>query len=167
MASPRTVKEVLKLTGRIAAHNRFISKATNNVCPSSRHWSRHLVGWTSVRKPSKNSSNTWAIHPSWVIQGRRKLEFTLVSVSYSYECCLDSRRRQKIAPNLLCQPGLPRGRSQIPTQREDFIRFDCNFTQAAPQLPSEPYLGDDWSTYKEVNEQARGCKKDDPMGYWA
>ena len=29
MASPRTVKEVQKLTGRIAALNRFVSRATN------------------------------------------------------------------------------------------------------------------------------------------
>ena len=33
MTSPKTVKEVQKLTGRIAALNRFISKATNKCLP--------------------------------------------------------------------------------------------------------------------------------------
>ena len=33
MASPRTVKEVQKLTGRIAALNRFVSRATNKCLP--------------------------------------------------------------------------------------------------------------------------------------
>ena len=33
MTSPRTVKEVQKLTGRIAALNRFISKATDKCLP--------------------------------------------------------------------------------------------------------------------------------------
>ena len=33
MASPRTVKEVLKLTRRISALNRFVSKATNKCLP--------------------------------------------------------------------------------------------------------------------------------------
>ena len=33
MTSPRTVKEVQKLTGRIAAFNRFISKATDKCLP--------------------------------------------------------------------------------------------------------------------------------------
>ena len=33
MTSPRTVKEVQKLTGRIAALNRFVSKATNKCLP--------------------------------------------------------------------------------------------------------------------------------------
>ena len=33
MASPRTVKEVQKLTGRIAALNRFVSRTTNKCLP--------------------------------------------------------------------------------------------------------------------------------------
>ena len=33
MVSPRTVKEVQKLTGRIATHNRFVSKATDKCLP--------------------------------------------------------------------------------------------------------------------------------------
>ena len=33
MASPRTVKEVQKLTGRIAALNRFVSRVTNKCLP--------------------------------------------------------------------------------------------------------------------------------------
>ena len=33
MTSPRTVKEVQKLTGRIAALNRFISRATDKCLP--------------------------------------------------------------------------------------------------------------------------------------
>ena len=51
--------------------------------------------------------------------------------------------------------------------REDCTHFDCSFTQVAPLFPDEPYLGDDKLTYKEVNEQARGCRKDDPVGYQA
>ena len=33
MVSPKTVKEVQKLTGRIAALNKFVSKATNKCLP--------------------------------------------------------------------------------------------------------------------------------------
>ena len=33
MTSPKTVKEVQKLTGRIATLNRFVSKATNKCLP--------------------------------------------------------------------------------------------------------------------------------------
>ena len=37
MVSPKTVKEVQKLTGRIGALNRFVLKATDKCLPSSRH----------------------------------------------------------------------------------------------------------------------------------
>ena len=33
MASPKTMKEVQKLTGRIAALNRFVSRATDKCLP--------------------------------------------------------------------------------------------------------------------------------------
>ena len=36
--------------------------------------------------------------------------------------------------------------------------------KAAPILPGESYPNDDGPTYKEVNEQVRGCKKDDSVG---
>ena len=39
--------------------------------------------------------------------------------------------------------------------------------QATPLFPGEPYLGDDEPTYKEGDEQARDCRKDDLVGYWA
>ena len=97
------------------------------------------------------------------IQGRRRLVFILSSVSYNCERNFDSRREHKIALGLLRQLGLPKGRSQIPTDREYCICFDCSLTQAAPLLLGEPYLGDDELTNKEVNEQARGCRKDDPV----
>ena len=88
------------------------------------------------------------------VQGGRKPVFILGSVSHSYECCLDLGRGQKTTPNLLCQPGLPRGRSQIPKHREDCIRFDCSFMQVAPLFLGKSYLGDDGPTYKEGDEQA-------------
>lgn len=43
MASPKTVKEVQKLTGRIAALNRFISKAMNKCLPFFKKLKQALV----------------------------------------------------------------------------------------------------------------------------
>ena len=51
--------------------------------------------------------------------------------------------------------------------REDFIRFDRRFMQTAPLFLDESYLGDDEPAYKEGNEQAWGCRKDDLVGYRA
>ena len=45
MASPKTVKEVQKLTGRIAALNRFVSRVTNKCMPFFKTLKRAFA-WT-------------------------------------------------------------------------------------------------------------------------
>ena len=45
MASPRTIKEVQKLTGRIAALNRFVSRATDKCLPFFKTLKRAFA-WT-------------------------------------------------------------------------------------------------------------------------
>ena len=39
--------------------------------------------------------------------------------------------------------------------------------QGAPLFPGKSYLGDDGTTYKEGDKQARGCRNDDLVAYWA
>ena len=48
---PRTVKAVQRLNGKVAALNRFVSKATDKCLPFFRILKKNLLsGWTSVRK---------------------------------------------------------------------------------------------------------------------
>ena len=54
MTSPRTVKEVQKLTGRIAALNRFISKAIDKCLPFFKTLKQALPGPTNVKLRSRN-----------------------------------------------------------------------------------------------------------------
>lgn len=49
MTSPRTVKEVQKLTGRIAALNRFVSRATDKCLPFFKTL-KHAFAWTDECK---------------------------------------------------------------------------------------------------------------------
>ena len=55
-------KEVQSLTGRVAALNRFISKATNKCLLffDSLKGNKKFLGTTSVNKRSEHSKNTWA-----------------------------------------------------------------------------------------------------------
>ena len=46
MASPRTIKEVQKLTGRIAALNKFVSRATDKCLPFFKTL-KQAFAWTS------------------------------------------------------------------------------------------------------------------------
>jgi len=45
MSSPKTIKEVRSLTGRVAALNKFVSKATNKCLPFFKSLKRAFV-WT-------------------------------------------------------------------------------------------------------------------------
>ena len=45
MSSPKTIKKVQKLTGRVAALNRFVSKATNKCLPFFKTL-KHAFTWT-------------------------------------------------------------------------------------------------------------------------
>ena len=58
MTSLRMVKEVQRLTGRVAALNRFFLKATDKCLPILKLLSRLSNGWTSVRQPFKISKST-------------------------------------------------------------------------------------------------------------
>ena len=58
MASPRIVKEVQRLMGRIAALNRFISKATDKCLPFFKTF-KQVFQWTDEYKAAfKTSTNT-------------------------------------------------------------------------------------------------------------
>ena len=63
MASPKTMKEVQKLTGRIAALNRFVSRATDKCLPFFKTLKQAFAS-TNARQRSKNSSVTLATHLS-------------------------------------------------------------------------------------------------------
>ena len=53
MVSPRTVKEVQKLTDRIAALNRFVSRATDKCLPFFKTLKQAFARLTSVKRRSK------------------------------------------------------------------------------------------------------------------
>ena len=53
MEPPKNIKKVQSLTGRVAALNRFVSKATINAYPSLKFSGKHSNGRTNVKKPSK------------------------------------------------------------------------------------------------------------------
>ena len=53
MVSPRTIKEVQKLTGRIAAFNKFVSRATDKCLPFIKTLKQAFARLTSVKQRSK------------------------------------------------------------------------------------------------------------------
>ena len=54
MFSPRMVKEVQSLTGRIAALNKFVSKATNKCLPFFKTLKKAFTGWRNAKQRFKS-----------------------------------------------------------------------------------------------------------------
>ena len=63
MASPKTVKEVQKLTGRIAAFNRFVSKATDKCLPFFKTLKRAFA-WTDECEAAFQEIKRYLSNPS-------------------------------------------------------------------------------------------------------
>ena len=105
MTSPRTVKEVQKLTGRITALNRFISKATDKCLPFFKTL-KQAFAWTNECEAAFQELKRYLSSPS--LQRRGKPILVPSNVSLGSKCRPDQRGGQETAPGLLCQPSLPR-----------------------------------------------------------
>ena len=56
--SPKTMKKVQSLTGKVAALNRFVSRVMNKCMPFFKVLKRAFQGLTNVKKPLKNKKST-------------------------------------------------------------------------------------------------------------
>ena len=110
MTSPKTVKEVQKLTRRIAAFNRFVFRVTNKCLPFFKTL-KQVFAWTDECEIAFQELKCYQSNPP---QEGGKLVFVSGNISYRRECNLGSRIGQKKTPSLLRQPSFPRGRSQVP-----------------------------------------------------
>ena len=91
MVSPRTVKEVQKLTERIAALNRFISRATDKCLPFFKTLKRAFA-WIDECEAAYRELKRYLSNPPLLSssKGGGKLILILGCINYSSERSLDS-----------------------------------------------------------------------------
>ena len=91
MVSPRTVKEVQKLTGRIAALNRFVSRVTDK-CLSFFKTLKQAFAWTDECEAAFLELKCYLSNPPLLKSVERggKLILILSRINYSNRCSLDS-----------------------------------------------------------------------------
>ena len=130
MASPRTVKEVQNLTGRIAALNRFVSRATDKCLPFFKTLKRAFA-WTDECEVAFHELKRYLSNPPLLSPSKKGEKSTIVlgCVNYCSKCNPDSGRRQEIAPSLLRQPSLPRGQVRLPKNRKNCVCLNRGLTQ--------------------------------------
>ena len=64
MTSPRSVKEIQRLTGLVVALNRFVSRTIDKCFPFFKTLKQVSNGWRNAKKLSKPSNTTYPNHPS-------------------------------------------------------------------------------------------------------
>ena len=137
MCSPRTTKEVQSFTGRVAALNRIVSKATDKCLPFFKTLKKAFA-WTeecetAFQELKHYLSNPPLLSPSK--EGEDLFLYLAVSVT-AVSAALIREEKQGATPGVLCQPGLPRCRSAISAHREDHLRPDSSFEETSSILPS-------------------------------
>ena len=115
MTSPKTFKEVQKLTGRIVALNRFVTKATNKCLPFFKML-KQAFAWTDECEVAFQEFKRYLSNPPLLSPSKEGENPVSVfgNISHSCEHSLNLRRWQETAPSLLRQSCFPRGRSQVP-----------------------------------------------------
>ena len=121
----KTIKEVQSLNGKIAALNRFVSKATDKCLPFFRTL-RKSFEWTdkcqkTFEELKKYLSSLPLLNPS---KPGKTLPLLSNLVS-SGQCGLCKKRRWVSKTRLLYKPGIPRRRKEVPPNGETSI-YACN-----------------------------------------
>ena len=90
MVSPKTVKEVQKLTGRIATLNRFVSRATDKCLPFFKTL-KQAFAWTDKCEAAFQELKRYLSNPPLLIHPKGgKTYLILGCINYSSECSFDS-----------------------------------------------------------------------------
>ena len=102
MAASKTVKEVQKLTRRIAALNKFVSKVTDKCLPFFKTL-KQAFSWTDKCEAAFRELKHYLSNPPLLSPSKKgeNLFFVSGSVGHGCERNPDSGRRQETAPSLL------------------------------------------------------------------
>ena len=99
MVSPRSVKEVQKLTGRIAALNRFVSRATDKCLPFFKTLKRAFA-WTDECEAAFQELKRYLSNPSFLSssKGGENLYLYLVVSTTAVSAALIREEAKKQLP---------------------------------------------------------------------
>ena len=128
MASPRTIKEVQKLTGRIAALNRFVSRATDKCLPFFKTL-KQAFAWTDECEEAFQDLKRYLSNPPLLspLKEGENLYLYLAVLTTAVSAALICEKAKKQLPVYYVSQAF---RVKLPANREDCIRINCSLTQA-------------------------------------
>ena len=130
MAPPRNMKEVQSLNGKIAALNKFVSRATDKCLPFFRTLKKSFE-WTTECQQAFEDLKTYLPSPSppppravakpFLAWGRAVP--LLSDILGGHQCSLSQGRKKGAKARVLRKPSTPRRKRKIPTNGEACLRF--------------------------------------------
>ena len=165
MEPPKNIKEVQSLTRRIAALNKFVSKATDKCLPFFRIL-RKAFEWTNQCQKAFQAlkvylTTTPLLSPS--ILGEELYLYLAVS-PYAVSSALI---RESAEACILYKPSIERSRRMISADGEIVFCINNGFQEVKALLPSTCNCCNDGSSTQEVDEQVGSHRMFDPIGYRA
>ena len=168
MPPPSNIKEVQRLTGRIAALSRFVSKASDKCQPFFQVLKKSFPMGCTLRRSIHSVKNLSELSPH---SGKSLRGRAPYSVPGRFRF-LNQRRpgqgqRQSAAASLLLQPSSERGRGNVPKDGEIDPDIGNRNSKTLPLLPSSYHRNPNRISNETSATQTRDLWKIDEVGHRA
>ena len=153
MASPRTIKEVQKLTGRIAALNRFVSRVTDKCLPFFKTLKRAFA-WIDECEAVFQELKCYLSNPPLLSLSKEgeNLHLYLVVSATTVSVALIREKGKKQLPVYYVSQAFQGVESSYP-RIEKIVRINKSLTQIKTVFSGKSHPGNDGLTYQKVHEQ--------------
>ena len=154
MASPRTVKEVQKLTGRIAALNRFVSRATDKCLPffKTLKWA---FAWTDECEAAFQELKCYLSNPPLLSLSKEgeNLHLYLAVSTTTVSATLIREEGKKQLPVYYVSQAFQGVESGYPRIEKIAFALIVASHKLRQYFQAKSHLGNDGPTYQKVHEQ--------------
>ena len=162
---PKNVKEIQSLTRRVAALNKFVSKATNKCLPFFKVL-RKAFEWTDECQKAFQDLKVYLttaplLSPS--IQGEEL--YLLSSVPICGKFSIDQERREGAEACILYKPSAKGSKRMISDDGKVGICINNSFQEAEALLLGPCHQCHYRSCAQEGDEQVGSCRTTNPMGH--
>ena len=165
MALPKTVKEIQKLTGRIAAINRFVSRAMDK-CLSFFKTLKQAFVWTDECEVAFQELKRYLSNPPLLSPSKEgeSLQLYLAMSAMAVSAALIQEEDKKQLPVYYVSQAFQGAEFGYP-KIEKIVRLDRGLTQVKVVFPGKSHPGNDGPTHQKIHEQTQSNRKNGSMGH--
>ncbi|XP_075662897.1 uncharacterized protein LOC142632353 [Castanea sativa] len=159
MTSPKTVKEVQKLTGRIVALNRFVSKATDKCLPFFKTL-KQAFAWTDECEAAFQELKCYLSNPPLLSPSKEgeNLCLYLAALAMAISATLIREEDKKQLPVYYISQALQGAEAKYPRIEKIAFALIVASRKLRPYFKAHPILGE-WSSGQSNSARENGSKE--------